>query len=99
SVQALKGPGRPVHGVSDRTLVLAALQAVDFITVFDEASPMELIRAVRPDVLVKGADYRKEDVVGASFVEYYGGRVHLAPLREGRSTTQILQRLQSARAA
>src|SRR5262249_42361099 len=60
SVQALKGPGRPVHGVADRGLVLAALQAVDFITVFDEGTPLELIQAIRPNVLVKGADYRKE---------------------------------------
>ena len=67
SVRALKGPGRPVNPVESRALVLAALEAVDYLTVFDEATPLELIQAVRPDVLVKGADYRREDVVGAGF--------------------------------
>jgi D-beta-D-heptose 7-phosphate kinase/D-beta-D-heptose 1-phosphate adenosyltransferase len=96
SVQALKGPGRPVHTAADRVAVLAGLQAVDYVTVFDEATPLTLIQRMRPDVLVKGADYRKEDVVGAAFVESYGGRVYLAPLREGHSTTAILQRLKAA---
>src|SRR5262249_29606875 len=96
SVRALKGDGRPVHSVAARALVLAGLQAVDYVTIFEEATPLELIRAVRPDLLVKGADYRKEDVVGAEFVASYGGRVHLAPLREGYSTTHILERLRAA---
>jgi D-beta-D-heptose 7-phosphate kinase/D-beta-D-heptose 1-phosphate adenosyltransferase len=96
SVQALKGPGRPVNAAADRIAVLAGLQAVDYVTVFDEATPLALIQRLRPDVLVKGADYRKEDVVGAAFVESYGGRVHLAPLREGHSTTALLQRLKAA---
>jgi D-beta-D-heptose 7-phosphate kinase/D-beta-D-heptose 1-phosphate adenosyltransferase len=96
SVRALKGHGRPVNGIEARALVLAALQAVDYVTVFDEATPLELIRTLRPDVLVKGADYRKEQVVGAEVVEGYGGRVYLAPLREGYSTTALLQRLQAA---
>ncbi len=96
SVRALKGPSRPVNGQDARALVLSGLQAVDYVTVFHEATPMELIRAIRPEVLVKGADYRKADVVGAEFVESYGGRVHLAPLREGFSTTGMLQRMQAA---
>jgi D-beta-D-heptose 7-phosphate kinase/D-beta-D-heptose 1-phosphate adenosyltransferase len=96
SVRALKGPGRPVHSEEARALVLAGLQAVDYITVFEESTPLALIEAIRPDVLVKGADYRKEDVVGAGFVEAHGGRVHLAPLREGYSTTRILQQLAAA---
>ena len=75
--------------------MLAGLEAVDYLTVFDEPTPLELIQALRPDVLVKGADYRREDVVGADFVESYGGRVHLAGLREGHSTTRLLQRLAS----
>jgi D-beta-D-heptose 7-phosphate kinase/D-beta-D-heptose 1-phosphate adenosyltransferase len=95
-VRALKGDGRPVHPVEARALVLAALQAVDYITVFDEPTPLQLIRALRPDVLVKGADYRKDEVVGADVVEGYGGRVHLAALREGYSTTRLLQRLAAA---
>lgn len=95
-VSDLKGAGRPVNDVAARTLVLAALQAVDYLTVFDEATPLELVRLLRPDVLVKGADYRKDEVVGAEFVESYGGHVHLAPLREGFSTTGLLQRLGAA---
>jgi D-beta-D-heptose 7-phosphate kinase/D-beta-D-heptose 1-phosphate adenosyltransferase len=95
-VRALKGDDRPVHPVEARALVLAALQAVDYITVFDEPTPLDLVRSLRPDVLVKGADYRKDEVVGADVVEGYGGRVHLAALREGYSTTRLLQRLQAA---
>src|SRR5262245_10490449 len=96
SIRGLKGPGRPINPVAARSLVLAALQALDYVTVFDESTPLELIIAVRPDVLVKGADYRKSDVVGAEFVESYGGRVHLAALREGYSTTNLLRRLEAA---
>ncbi len=96
SVRALKGPSRPIHPAEDRALVLASLQAVDYLTIFSETTPLALIQALRPNVLVKGADYHKEDVVGAAFVEGYGGRVHLAPLREGFSTTRILQRLGAA---
>jgi D-beta-D-heptose 7-phosphate kinase / D-beta-D-heptose 1-phosphate adenosyltransferase len=95
-VRALKGDDRPVHPVEARALVLAALQPVDYITIFDELTPLPLIEALRPDVLVKGADYRKDEVVGADVVEGYGGRVHLAALREGYSTTRLLQRLQAA---
>jgi D-beta-D-heptose 7-phosphate kinase/D-beta-D-heptose 1-phosphate adenosyltransferase len=96
SVQSVKGHGRPINPQDARALVLAALQAVDYITLFDESTPLALIEAVRPDVLVKGADYRKDQVVGATFVESYRGRVHLAPLREGYSTTRILQKLGAA---
>lgn len=96
SVRALKGPARPVNPVEARAHVLSGLQAVDYVTVFGEPTPLDLIQALRPDVLVKGADYRKEDVVGAAFVESYGGRVHLAPLHEGYSTTRILERLSAA---
>ena len=76
--------------------VLAALQAVDYITVFEEPTPLALIEAVRPDVLVKGGDYRKDQVVGAAVVESYGGRIHLAAFREGFSTTRIVQKLEAA---
>jgi D-beta-D-heptose 7-phosphate kinase/D-beta-D-heptose 1-phosphate adenosyltransferase len=96
SVQALKGKTRPVQPLAARTVVLAALQAVDFVTVFDETTPLQLIQAVRPDVLIKGSDYRKDEVVGAEFVESYGGRVHLATLHRGLSTTQIIERMRAA---
>jgi D-beta-D-heptose 7-phosphate kinase/D-beta-D-heptose 1-phosphate adenosyltransferase len=96
SIRGLKGPGRPVNPAEARAFVLAGLSCVDYLTVFDEPTPLELIRELRPDVLVKGADYRREEVAGADFVESYGGRVHLARLREGFSTTRILQRLGAA---
>jgi len=72
------------------------LSAVDYVTVFDELTPLELVRYLRPDVLVKGADYHRDEVIGADFVESYGGRVHLASLREGYSTTGILKLLGAA---
>jgi D-beta-D-heptose 7-phosphate kinase/D-beta-D-heptose 1-phosphate adenosyltransferase len=96
SVRALKGPTRPVNDAADRTAVLAGLEAVDYLTVFNETTPLELIRAVRPDVLVKATDYHRDEVVGGDFVESYGGRVHLAALREGLSTSRLLQRLGAA---
>jgi D-beta-D-heptose 7-phosphate kinase / D-beta-D-heptose 1-phosphate adenosyltransferase len=96
SVRALKGKTRPVQKLADRSLILASLQAVDFISVFDEATPMHLIQAIRPDVLVKGADYSKDEVVGAEFVESYGGRVHLAMLHHGHSTTNLIDRMRAA---
>jgi D-beta-D-heptose 7-phosphate kinase/D-beta-D-heptose 1-phosphate adenosyltransferase len=89
SVQALKGPTRPFNSQTARAEVLAALAAVDLVTLFEERTPEELIRVVRPDVLVKGADYRKEEVAGAAFVESYGGRVHLAAIKPGYSTTNL----------
>jgi D-beta-D-heptose 7-phosphate kinase/D-beta-D-heptose 1-phosphate adenosyltransferase len=95
-VRALKGPGRPVHDCASRALVLAALEVVDYLSVFDEPTPLELIQAVRPDVLVKGADYRRDEVVGADLVESCGGRVHLAALREGLSTSRLLKLLGAA---
>jgi D-beta-D-heptose 7-phosphate kinase / D-beta-D-heptose 1-phosphate adenosyltransferase len=96
SVRALKGPSRPVQPLTARAQVLAALQAVDWITVFEEATPIRLIEVVRPDVLVKGADYRHDQVVGADFVESYGGRVHLAPLYQGYSTSHLIARMRAA---
>ena len=96
SVRTLKGPTRPVQPLAARAVVLSSLQTVDFVTVFDDSTPLELIRAVRPDVLVKGADYRKDEVVGAEFVESYGGRVHLATLHRGFSTTTLIEKVRAA---
>jgi D-beta-D-heptose 7-phosphate kinase/D-beta-D-heptose 1-phosphate adenosyltransferase len=96
SVRQLKGPGRPINTLDARLRVLTSLVAVDYVTVFNEATPLDLIKAIRPDVLIKGADYRKEDVVGADIVEGYGGKVYLAPLRQGYSTTGLLEKLKAA---
>jgi D-beta-D-heptose 7-phosphate kinase / D-beta-D-heptose 1-phosphate adenosyltransferase len=96
SVRGLKGPGRPVNSEDARAAVLAGLEAVSYLILFEDPTPIELIRAIRPDVLVKGADYRKDQVVGADLVEAYGGRVHLAGLREGYSTTKLIQQMRVA---
>ena len=93
SVRALKGPGRPVIGEADRARVLAALAAVDAVVLFDQDTPLELIQALRPEVLVKGADYREDEVVGAREVRDWGGQVVLIPLVENHSTTRTLERL------
>jgi D-beta-D-heptose 7-phosphate kinase/D-beta-D-heptose 1-phosphate adenosyltransferase len=93
SVRALKGAGRPVNDLESRALVLAGLASVDLVVPFDEDTPIEMIKAARPDVLVKGADYTREGVVGHEIVERYGGEVKLAPLAEGHSTTATIRRL------
>ena len=92
-----KGPDRPVNGQDHRALVLGAVEYVDYVCLFEEETPLELIRAVRPDVLVKGADYRPEEVVGKDLVESFGGRLHLAGLVPDCSTTNTLHRLGTAR--
>jgi D-beta-D-heptose 7-phosphate kinase/D-beta-D-heptose 1-phosphate adenosyltransferase len=91
-VRAQKGPGRPVVAERERATVLAGLAAVDAVVLFAEPTPLRLVDAIRPDVLVKGADYREEDVVGAAEVRSWGGTVLLAPLVEGWSTSVLLER-------
>jgi D-beta-D-heptose 7-phosphate kinase/D-beta-D-heptose 1-phosphate adenosyltransferase len=92
SVRRLKGPARPVNPADARAEVISALEAVHAVTVFDEDTPLELIKAIRPDVLIKGSDYLPEDVVGRAEVEAAGGRVVLVPLVEGHSTTTMVRR-------
>lgn len=91
-----KGPGRPINDLASRAAVLAALDCVDYVCSFDDDTPLELIEAVRPDVLVKGADYRPDQVVGKDFVEANGGRLYLAQLVPDVSTTRTLERLKAA---
>jgi D-beta-D-heptose 7-phosphate kinase/D-beta-D-heptose 1-phosphate adenosyltransferase len=93
SVARLKGPKRPVLGQDDRATILSAIKQVDYIVIFDELTPLRLIKAVRPNTLVKGADYAKDAVVGGEFVESYGGKIMLAPLVEGVSSTNIMSRI------
>jgi D-beta-D-heptose 7-phosphate kinase/D-beta-D-heptose 1-phosphate adenosyltransferase len=92
STTRLKGPGRPINPAEGRAEVLAGLEAVDLVVVFEEDTPVELIRRVRPSVLVKGADYRPDQVVGRDIVEAYGGEVVLVDLVAGQSTTGLVQR-------
>ena len=91
-----KGRERPLVAETARARVLAALAAVDCVVLFDEDTPLALIQALEPDVLVKGADYAKEQVVGWDFVEARGGRVSLAPLIDGRSTSSVIRRILEA---
>ncbi|MEX2242543.1 MAG: D-glycero-beta-D-manno-heptose 1-phosphate adenylyltransferase [Fimbriimonadaceae bacterium] len=88
-----KGPDRPVNGLEDRVAVVAALKPVDFVVAFDEDTPSSLIENLRPDIHVKGGDYRAEDLPESAVVESYGGRVVVLPLLEGRSTTATLRKL------
>jgi D-beta-D-heptose 7-phosphate kinase / D-beta-D-heptose 1-phosphate adenosyltransferase len=90
SVRELKGPLRPIVGERERARILAALSAVDAVVIFSESTPLRLIEAVRPDVLVKGGDYTEEMVVGAAEVRAWGGRVELIPLVEGVSSTRLI---------
>jgi len=93
SVRRLKGAGRPVQKQRDRAAILLALRAVDYVVIFGEDTPDRLIRQVKPNVLVKGADYRVAQIVGAEFVKAQGGQVRRVRLTAGRSTSSILKRL------
>lgn len=99
SVRRLKGPDRPWIPEEDRAAILAALAAVDLVVVFPEDTPRELVEALGPDVLVKGGDYREDEVVGGDVVRARGGRVVIAPLTPGRSSTDLRARMQAASAA
>ncbi len=92
-----KGPDRPVVGEAERARLLAALAAVDCVVLFDEDTPLELIRRLRPDVLVKGADYAPAAIVGAQDVESWGGRVVRVPLVKDKSTTSLIAQLRRGR--
>ena len=95
SVKRLKGPARPVRSERERVHVLAALESVDAVVLFDEDTPLELIRALLPDVLVKGGDYTRETVVGAKEVLANGGEVVIVPLTPGHSTTGTVERMRA----
>jgi D-glycero-beta-D-manno-heptose 1-phosphate adenylyltransferase len=99
SVRANKGPERPLVPQQDRAEVLAALASVDYVAIFDEATPRDLISRVLPDVLVKGADWAPGEVAGREEVEAAGGRVISIPLAPGYSTTSLLQKIRKAAAA
>jgi D-glycero-beta-D-manno-heptose 1-phosphate adenylyltransferase len=95
STKRLKGPERPINNEHSRALLLAALLIVDAVIVFEEDTPLELIKAVQPDVLVKGGDYTLEQIVGAKEVMANGGRVVINPIVEGFSTTGIIQKIRT----
>lgn len=93
SVQRLKGKDRPINPESDRARILDALKPVDYVVIFEEDTPLRLIQMVKPDVLVKGGDYKVEEIVGSEFVMSYGGKVEIIPFVEGKSTTKIIQKI------
>ena len=96
SVRRLKGAGRPVRTVAERAFVLAAVECVDLVVVFSEDTPLELVKALKPDVIVKGGDYSEGTIVGAAEVKSWGGRVVVVPLTPGQSTTAIIRKLNEA---
>lgn len=95
SVRKLKGPGRPLTPQRERAEILASLAAVDFVTIFSESTPEKLIRAVKPDILVKGGDWKKEDIVGSGFVESRGGKAMSLATVPGKSTTRLIKKIKS----
>jgi D-beta-D-heptose 7-phosphate kinase / D-beta-D-heptose 1-phosphate adenosyltransferase len=97
SVRLLKGDGRPIVPEQDRAEAIAALESVDYLVIFSEPDPLELLQAVRPHVLVKGSDYQASEVVGADLLASYGGEVRLIPLRQGISTSRLVENIRSRR--
>jgi D-beta-D-heptose 7-phosphate kinase/D-beta-D-heptose 1-phosphate adenosyltransferase len=96
SVRELKGAGRPIMNQQERAEMLAALSAVDYVTIFDDISPRALIAEVLPDILVKGGDYQLDEIHGREEVEAAGGRVHSLPFVEGASTSSIIEKIKKA---
>ncbi len=93
SVKKIKGPARPIQPETDRALILSAFQFVDYITIFNEETPIRLITTLIPDVLVKGGDYTIETVVGHEIVEEHGGQTVIIPFVKGKSSTSIIERI------
>ncbi len=96
-MRRLKGPTRPVRSEAERAYVLAALECVDLVVVFSENTPLELIKHLKPDIIVKGADYTEDTIVGAKEVRSWGGRVAVIPLTPGQSTTAIIEKLSESK--
>jgi rfaE bifunctional protein nucleotidyltransferase chain/domain len=97
SVQILKGPTRPIQNQNDRAEILSALAAVDYVVIFTEETPEKLIQSVRPDVLVKGGDWKPEQILGGTFVQSYGGQVKSLQFVNGTSTTKIIEIIEKSR--
>lgn len=93
SVKRLKGEMRPINGEYDRMMLLASLYFVDYVVLFDEDTPLQLIKSVRPDILVKGGDYTRDTIVGADFVESTGGEVVVISFVDGYSTTKVINKM------
>ena len=97
SVRRLKGSRRPIFHQQERASIVAALGCVDYVIIFGQANPLHLIKALRPDVLVKGGNWRKDDIIGKNFVESYGGRVLSADFIKGCSSSAIIEKIKKAK--
>lgn len=93
SVKKIKGPGRPILNQHDRSAIIAALASVDYVVIFNQDTPLEVIKKVKPDILIKGSDWGKNNIVGADFVKSCGGKVSTITLAKGRSTTDIINKV------
>ncbi|MCK4858971.1 MAG: D-glycero-beta-D-manno-heptose 1-phosphate adenylyltransferase [Candidatus Omnitrophica bacterium] len=93
SVKKIKEKGRPIIPQSERARILAALEFVDFVTIFEEQIPLNLIKKIKPNVLVKGGDWKRKEVVGSDFVKSYGGKTLVVPFTKGKSTSLIIERI------
>ena len=97
SVRKVKGNSRPIFPEGARAALLAALECVDYVTIFGQSTPLRLIKALKPDVLVKGSDWRKRDIVGSDFVKSYGGKVFSALFVKGYSSSSIIARIKKSK--
>lgn len=96
SVRRIKGKTRPIVCESDRARVLAGLESVNYVVIFNQDTPLEIIKALKPDVLIKGSDWKDKGIVGAPFVKSYGGKVSTVNLASGRSTTELIKKIAKA---
>lgn len=97
SVRRLKGPDRPVVSQDDRLRMLASLESVDYVTVFDEETPVSIIKELKPDVIVKGSDWKEDEIVGGDFVKKIGGKVVTVPFIKGYSTSSLIKKIKRLR--
>jgi D-beta-D-heptose 7-phosphate kinase/D-beta-D-heptose 1-phosphate adenosyltransferase len=97
SVRKIKGENRPINNETDRSKVLAGLESVDYVVIFSENDPLTVIKALRPDILVKGSDWKSKVIVGADFVKSQGGKVATIPLARGRSTSNLIKKIAKTR--
>ena len=93
SIKGLKGEKRPILDEKSRSIIIASLEKVNAVIIFKESTPLDIIKKINPDIIVKGGDYIKEDVIGKNYIEKYGGEVIIFPLSEGFSTTSILEKI------
>lgn len=95
SVKSIKGKKRPLNPLKERMEILASLECVDYICAFSDKTPLNLIKKIRPDVLVKGGDWQNKEIVGADFVKGYGGKIFTIPFRKGHSTSGLIKKISS----